>query len=261
MIPSIGDSPASRGRHRIDLPMPEASKRKPPIDPLKAVFLVFAHMIALEPLARRLGADHPEVTKALNVSIEDVRRQYNRKLQAEALRRRWRCQKSDIPRLLALPGEKSPWIYRLAERLARVPGLGGRGVIPEPRTFDQAFSENFAVWPRLAAAEPHQRRVLHKRHMPKYPGLIYAAYQGELAIEKRRRITERRLPGRPKASEIAEDRVAEAAGISRPLVHQLCQQERDEFKAAQRWAAAGPGRGVEPEPAITAAQLRLHLEG
>jgi hypothetical protein len=253
------DSPAWRGEHQIGFALGcdmNQKKRPPPnpVNPVNAAFILFWPIV----VARHLGADHPEVGKAIHTLGEDLRRQYNRKLQAQALRLRRRCRKSDVPRLLRLPGEKSPRIYQLIEKLGLTTDLGGRGVIPEPKTFDQAFAEALAVLQRNADANPNERRELQKKNMPKYPDMIEAAFRGEHA-EARRKIGDRKSP-HSKASEIAEDKVAEAAGISRPLVHQLCQEARDGYKSALKWAAARPGRGVALEPAITAAQLRQHLE-
>jgi hypothetical protein len=241
--------------------MRQEPKRKPPPNPINAVsagFIAATLRAMLDPLVRRLGADHPEVRKAFDASVEDLKRQYDRKIQAQALRLRRRCRKADVKRLLRLPGEKSSRIYQLIERLERATDLGGRGVIPEPKTFDQAFADAVAVFQRIADAKPNDRRELRKKNMPKYSAMIEAAYRGTLA-ETQQKIGDRKLP-HTKASEIAEDLVAEAAGITRPVVHRLCQHERDRFKAAKRWAAARPGRGVELEPTMTAAQLRQHLE-
>ena len=263
MFASVCDSPHA-GEHQIGFGSQmrrQEPKRKPPsnpINPVSAGFIIGALIVKLEPAVRLLGADHPEVRKALDASVEDLRRQYDRKIQAQALRLRRRCRRADVKRLLRRPGEKSPRIYQLIERLERATDLGGRGVIPEPKTFDEAFAEAFAVWPRIFAAQPNERRKLRKDYMPKYSAKIESAYRGTLA-ETQQKIGDRKLP-HIKASEIAENLVAEAAGISRPLVHQLCQHERDRFKAAERWAEARPGRGVEPEPATNAAQLRRHLE-
>jgi hypothetical protein len=257
----VFDSPAWCGEHQIGFArMRQERKRKPPpnpVDPVKAVFIAFALRTVLDPLVSRLGAAHPEVQRAFDASVEHLRRQYDRKLQAQALRLRRRCRKADVRRLWRLPGEKSPRILRLIQRLELAKGLGGRGVIPEPMTFDEALGNAFAVWPRIAAAKPNERRDLRKNNMPKYSTMIEAAYRGELT-EARRKIGDRKAP-HSKASEIAEDKVAEAAGITRPLVHQICQAVRDD-KSALKWAAARPGRGVVPEPATTAAQLRHHLE-
>ena len=236
--------------------MRSESKRKPralnPINPVNAVMLVFSVIATLEPLARRLGHDHPEVRKAADALAKNLERQYNRKLQAQALRLRRRSRKSDVKRLWRLPGEKSPRIFQLIERLELATRLGGRGVIPEPRTFYKALADALAVYPRIGAAKPNERRKLRKVSMPKYADLLEAAFRESL--QKRLWETcDKRAP-HTKASEIAEERVADAAGITRSVVHQLCQKSRDEFKAAL--AAVRPGRGVAREPAITAVELK-----
>ena len=89
--------------------------------------------------------------------------------------------------------------------------------------------------------------------------MIAMAYRGELAAEQKiRRKSNEDYPRRP-ASEIAREKVAEAAGITPSMVHTLCQRARDEHKKAVVWAAAQPGRGVNLEPPMTANELKRHL--
>jgi hypothetical protein len=67
---------------------------------------------------------------------------------------------------------------------------------------------------------------------------------------------------RLKASEIAEWKVADAAGISPAKVHQLCQEARDRVAIAEKWAAARPGvRSVQRKPEMTTKELKGWLEG
>ncbi len=100
---------------------------------------------------------------------------------------------------------------------------------------------------------------VERRSSPWYPRSIWKAYRGELAAEKKIRSKSNEDYTRLPASEIAEDKVAEAAGIKPSLVHALCQQARDEHKKAKVWAAAQPGRWVDLEPPTTANELKRHL--
>jgi hypothetical protein len=137
-----------------------------------------------------------------------------------------------------------------------VEGKIGRGVV-SAKPFEQALLDGLNSNFRMV--DPARYGEERKRS-PLFPRLVEAAYRGEVATEKmaRRRSTERDHPWLL-ASEIAEDRVADAAGISRSMVHQLCQQVHDDFKRAKRRAAAKPGCGVELDPPMTAEQLRRHF--
>src|SRR5262249_39415321 len=98
---------------------------------------------------------------------------------------------------------------------------------------------------------------IHRETSAWFPRLVEAAYRGELAKLKRVK-TDTKDPHLP-ISEIAEDHVAEVAGITRSQVHQLCQQLRDDLAEAARAAAARPSRGVERDAPMTAADLKRHL--
>jgi hypothetical protein len=212
---------------------------------------------------RRNGADGGDVQKAVPGFVEHLKRQYDRKLRAQALRLRKHWRKADVDNLLLLPGKASEATQRRIRKLLLAEDKAGRGVIPEPKSFEQEFVENLTIGRRLVdpATPPEEWRELHRK-MPTYPRLIEAAYRGELARAKQRMprgwdaaAGRADFPHR-KASEIAEEEVAEAADISPPMVHALCQQARDD---AQRWAAARPDRGLVEEPSMTADQLRRHL--
>ena len=138
-------------------------------------------------------------------------------------------------------------------------------MLPEPKRFDQAFGESLALFWRLADPNtPVQERREIRKAMRKFPELVEAAYRGE----------HERVKPTPHASDIAEQNVADAAGISRAKVHQLCQQVRDEYERAEKRAAARneyerankPADddlllcGVMPEPTMTARELKQYLE-
>src|SRR5262249_50224424 len=137
-------------------------------------------------------------------------------------------------------------IRRRIDQLEAAKDKLGRGVVPAPKSFMQALVEGLALMSLYVdpTTSPEKRCELHHRKMPKHPDLIEAAFRGEF-----KKATQKKPAGpHRKVSEIAEEAVAEAAGISVPVVHQLCQRVRDEHK----------GRGVEPE--MTAADLKDHLD-
>jgi hypothetical protein len=246
-----------------------------PLDTLSVAASLLFLRVELDPLVRRLGVDHPDVQKAVEAFFEHWKRQYDRKIRAQALRERRRWRKADIPALVELfllPGCASPASQRCIARLMLAEGKAvlGRGAIPPPQKFEDAFFDALKVGRRIAdpATSPNERRALHKK-LPKYPDLIEAAFRGEIArakIEQARfRLrTDRTLPYRI-ASELAEERVAEAAGLSPAVVHQLCQQVRDATKREKERGERERKRGkrgftVTDEPMMTAAQLKAHLE-
>ena len=187
----------------------ERRKAEPLLSPI-AVVMMLAVLAGMQRDLRRngVGGDVQEVVPDF---VKNMRRQYDRKQRAQALRLRRHWRKADVVKLWSLP-------------------------------------------------TPDEWRKLHRK-MPTYPRLIEAAYRGELARAKQQMPRSRdAAAGRDdfphrKASEIAEEEVAEAAGISVWMVHALCQHARDDSK---RWAAARRGRGLVEET-MTADQLRQHL--
>ena len=244
-------------------------KKQPLRDPLNPISAMMIFAVVAEncrDLARHLGVGvgHPDVRKFADASLKSLTKQYDRKVRAQALRRREDWRKADVPRLLKLPGASEAANHRIAE-LTEDKHSSGRGVIPEPKELEQSFAEALNAGFRILdpATSPEERHRLRKEHMPKYPALIESAYLGE--HERLGRTTDKEYPSLP-ASEHAERNVAEVLGVSRAEVHQLCQQARDEYKRAERWAAAQPDRGgglalrgVEPEPSMTAAELKQHF--
>lgn len=228
-----------------------------------SVAMMLAFLPAVQLDLRRHGVNG-DVREAVPGFVEHLKRQYDRKVRAQALclRKHWR--KADVPNLLLLPGKASEATQRLIRKLVLAKDKGGRGVIAEPKSFEHAFIEDFALGQRYVdpSTKPEERRALHKK-MPKHADLIEAAFRGEFR-RARRRMPDGWDKGHAdphrKASEIAEEEVAEAAGISPAMVHQLCQHARNDYKKALRWAAARPGRRVEREPAMTALELKRHLD-
>jgi hypothetical protein len=240
-------------------------KKKPPLrDPLNpfSAMMIFAVVAGnCRDLAHHLGVgtDHPDVRKYADALLKSLEKQYDRKVRAQALRRREDWRKADVPRLLKLPGASEAANHRIAE-LTENKHSSGHGVVPEPKQFEQAFAEALNVGLRIVdpTKPSDERRELRRKNMPTYAAQIEAAYRGE--FEKvRGRTTDKNYP-HWSASQLAEHNVAEAAGISAAEVHQHCQHVRDEYKRAERWAAARPGREVKPEPAVTAADLKRHLD-
>jgi hypothetical protein len=247
-------------RHGRDM----TRKAEPPLNPLAAV-MIWVFVLGTGAEALQLGARECDVRKFCDDFAGNLRRQYDRKVRAQALRLRRRWRKADVPRLaelFLLPGLASPAIQRSIARLMLTADSGGRRVVSESKEVEQAFAESLNVWSRMIdpGTSPHDRRKIRKA-LPKWPGLVEAAYRGQLAEEKQRKIPHQ------EPAKIAEDKVAEAAGISPHTVHQLCQQVRDEHKWAVELADTRrrrlphlPGQWVEPEPAMTAADLKRYLE-
>jgi hypothetical protein len=113
------------------------------------------------------------------------------------------------------------------------------------KPFDEALRDGLNAWYRMV--DPATSAAA-RRFSPWYPRLVRAAYEGELRAERKARRKSSDDYPRINASEIAEDRVAEAAGISRSAVHQLCQRARDEGRG-----------GVDDLDPPTAEALRRHL--
>ncbi len=197
---------------------------------------------------REQGADAETLSEFDAAFWANIKRQYDHKLMWQAFRLRKRWRKSDVPRLRLLFADVSmPAMRSAIDRLAQSKGRLGRPIVPEPVSFEQAFGKGWAQMQRTVdpTTTAEERRELHKA-MPKHAHLIEAAYRGELALARRR--MPRGQPHR-KTSEIAEEAVAEAAGISPEMVHELSQQVREERKRS----------GVK-EPAMTARDLKEHLD-
>jgi hypothetical protein len=222
---------------------------KSPLNPLAVVMLMAAFADQAHFLHEH--GDGETLRQFAGNFFADIKRQYDRKLMWQAFRLRKRWRKSDVARLRSLFADVSmPAMQRAIDRLAQSKGKLGRPVVPKPVSFEQAFSEGGAQMQRTVdpTTSAEERRELHKA-MPKHAHLIEAAYRGELALARRR--MPRGQPHR-KASEIAEEAVEEAAGISLEMVHELCQQIRDEERKRS---------GVtEPEPTMTARDLKEHLD-
>ncbi len=204
------------------------------------------------------GADDPVVRCAAKELVDNLKRQYDQKLRDEAWRRRTDWRKADVNSLVSmflLPGEADQTVQREIARLMLAPDKTGAPVL-RAKSFNESLQDGLDWGPRVANPETWEAE---RRSSPCYPRLIEKAYRGELAAEKKvRRKSNEDYPRRP-ASEIAKEKVAEAAGITPSMVHTLCQQVRDEDKKAEVWAAAQPGRRVCLEPPMTAKELKRHL--
>jgi hypothetical protein len=178
---------------------------------------------------------------ALLQILLDFERQHKRGVRLRALRKRDKWRKADIKRLVEIG--VAPAAQRRMRRLIdrRSPG---RGVVPRSRSLPEIIIDGF----RLAdpATPARTRRDLYKK-TPWFPSMVEAAYRGELEKAKR----ERGDPASPhlKASDIAKERVADAAGLSAAKVHQICFQVR-----------ADRGEVLPDAPATSAEALRRHLE-
>lgn len=241
----------SSARHKHDM---NRGKTRPLLDPLAIAMMLGFFRAELDPLVRRLGVDHPDIQRITVTFFENLKCQYDRKLRTQALRLRKHWRKADVPRLLQLPGWASPATQRSIARLILAKDKPGRGVVPSPKSFEDAFNDALTLGLLYVdpTTSPRKRRELHKT-MPKHPDLVEAAFRGELA-KARRKVPDRTLPHR-KASEIAEEEVAEAAGISTAVVHQLGQHVRDASRRERE-----RGNVVLDEPAMTAADLKRLLD-
>jgi hypothetical protein len=249
--------PTERAIERVEA----TTKRKkgpPPRNPLNPIsaMMILAGIVDACVEAHSLGASEQDLRKFASDWAKNLERQYDLK-SAEQLPEPERWRKGDVPKLAQLllrPGLASPEIQHRIAELIDVKDSSGRGVIPEPKKCDQAFVESIAVLQRIVdpATSAKERRELRRKYMPKYPDRIEAAYRGER--ERVRGWTPDKNYPYMTASQRAEHNVAVAAGISEAQVHQLCQQVRDELRCA-----AAAGRLVEPEPAMTAAELKRQL--
>jgi hypothetical protein len=234
----------------------EGRKKTNPIDIKLALAFVAGSQILAEYLKQEgIRADDPVVQRAV---VDDLKRQYDQKQRDEAWSRRSDWRKADVESLVSmflLPGNADPAVQREIAQLMLAPDKTGAPVL-RAKSFDESLQDGIDWVQR--PTNPATSKV-ERRESPWYPRLIENAYRGELAAEKKsRRKSNEDYPRRP-ASEIAEEKVAEAAGITLSIVHALCQQVRDEHKKAKVWAAAQPGRWVHLEPPITANELKRHL--
>jgi hypothetical protein len=214
---------------------------------LALAFLAGTAMIATS--SRELGRNTNQslLQEVQDKLLNDLKRQYERKIRARALRRRRDWRKADVNPLVTLfliPAVGRKAAYRRIGLLIEAKGKLGKGVVMA-KPFDEALRDGLNVCYRMvnpatsAAARPLS---------PWYARLIRAAYEGELRAERAARQNSSDNYPRINASEIAEDQVAKAAGISRAAVHQLCQRARDE----------GRGGADDLNPP-TAKELKRHL--
>jgi hypothetical protein len=244
--------------------------RESPLNPVSAGMLLGLFAIAGEQL-RSMGVDPQRASDFIKDVIKDLEAQYERKLRAQALRRRRQWRQADLPALseLLLDGHAKPATQRALRRLSSAKEPGPLA-IPPLKNFEKAFQDGLDVLGRLGdpATSPNERRQLRIENMPKFPDLVEAAYRGELAAEKRRlRLRLDRTSPHNKASDLAKQRVAEAAGISSAKVHQLCQEVRDKCRRRQEEPKLLNERGLQlnhgfvAEPAMSAAELKAYLTG
>ena len=225
--------------------------------------------------ARHHGVPEHELRKIVSDCFRDLKDQHDRKIRAQALRERRRWRKADVPRLLQLPGASPAANHRIAG-LLKDKHSSGRGVVSAPKQFDQAVVEALTFWQHMVdPVTSRQERREMRKGMPKFPSLIEAAYRGELVRElaKAPRNKNDKTAPHLTASDFARGNVAEAAGISKATVHQLCHQVRRELQQARKkleddrqarlmrdpQCITGLCEVLE-EPAMTAAELKQYLE-
>ena len=243
-------------RHGRDM---SRSKKTDPTDINLALALIWGVMMMAEYADQAgIGADDPRVQRAAKELVHDLKRQYDQKLRGEAWRRRSEWRKADLKSLVPmflLSGIADPEVQREIALLFRESNKTGAPVL-RAKSFEDSLQDGLDWAMRLA--NPAMSKA-ERRNSPWYPRMIWKAYRGELAAEKKIRGKSNEDYSRLPASEIAQDKVAEAAGIKPSLVHALCQQARDEHKKAEVWAAAQPRRSVDLEPPTTANELKRHL--
>jgi hypothetical protein len=218
----------------------------PQLDPISAAMLLVAMYAELEPLVRRLGIDHPETHKPAVAFFENLEREHDRAVLAQALQKRDLLLPRDIEQLLELrtltPADRNLLSQLCMDKKRR----SGRPVLSQdpPKTFAQAFADAWSLGNKLWNPDTpaHERRIIYSE-TSLWGRYIEAAYRGELKAAKRRKV---------RAFEVAEENVAKAAVISRALVRSICVQERQKLKAALPNAVA--------DEAMTAKQLKSHLE-
>jgi hypothetical protein len=252
-------APGRSTRHNCDMNDMNRRRKTDPTDiDLALTFICGMAMIAECANQAGIEADDPEVRRGAKELVDDLKRQYDQNLRKEARRRRNDWRKADLKSLAAmflLPRVADPEDQREIGLLMLAPDKTGAPVL-RAKSFEESLQDGLNWGPRVANSATSKAE---RRNSPWYPRLIEKAYRGELAAEKEiRRRSKEDYPRRP-ASEIARERVAEAAGITPSMVHTLCQQVRDELKKAEVWAAAQPGRGVGLEPPMTAKELKRHL--
>jgi hypothetical protein len=221
-------------------------KTDPLLNPLSIAMMLVFLRVELDPLVRRLGVDDPAVYRVVIAFFENLKRQYDRRIRARALRLRHHWRKADVPRLLQLPGWASPAVQRRIARLIEAKDKTGRGVISQPQTFAEAFFEvgNIAKGLSDPTTPADVRKNLYKK-TPWFDRYVEAAYRGEL------RAWQRKEPYR-KPSEHAREAVSDAVGISTAKVNQICDRERKQFTRGQF--------GKLDDPEMSAAELKRHLE-
>ncbi|MBN9546985.1 MAG: hypothetical protein J0I19_16085 [Alphaproteobacteria bacterium] len=136
-----------------------------------------------------------------------------------------------------------------AERLLQKQHGRGRGVVAPVTSLGQYIVSGLNDLKTLFAPEtpPSLRKETYKKFRW-FPEFVEQAYRGELnRILSLRKPSTRGEPRR-RASELAEERVAEAAGISSAQVRKLCHQARKGYG------------GSPPPPPTSAAELKAHLE-
>ena len=169
---------------------------------------------------------------------------YARHLKLEALRKRHHWRLADIPRLqeLGIPSSAARYVEKALETRRR-----GRGVVAQPMTLGTTIIDHIKKLKILSdpSTPAHVRRSIYKTTVW-FPYFVEAAYRGEL--ERACATTSERSVPKLRAHMIAEERVAQAAGIS-------CAQVRALSHRVRRDGAALPD-----EPPTSAAELRKHLE-
>jgi hypothetical protein len=157
------------------------------LNPFLAVGTLFYLAGVGEELRRAGVIFHPQDANRFVVFFEDLKRRYERKIRAQALRKRRDWRKADIPALVELfllPGYASPATQQCIARLIRAKGLLGPGVIPSPKRFEEAFVDSYKFGLRWATATSvNERRELRKK-MPRVREVTGDRFGGEWPRER-----------------------------------------------------------------------------
>jgi hypothetical protein len=179
--------------------------------------------------------------KEFEAAIPRWGKQWTRQQREKALERCKDWKRADLPRFLKLG------LPEWAEAQARERQGRGRGVVAPVTSLDEyALSGLSGLKAIFDPNTPPQVRKKLYRKSRWFPEFVEQAYRGE-----RQRIQNgsfnRNEPHRT-ASDIAEERVSEAAGISSAQVRKLCHRVRKDCQ------------GYSSSPPTSAADLKMHLE-
>lgn len=165
------------------------------------------------------------IRNMIREEMPKARRDHLRKARLEAYKRRHQWRKADIPRLLRMG--VNPQAQRRIERLLQSKS-SGRGVIREYKNLDDYFRalvDFFRIFDDPTTSS--RTRLALFKSIRVWPSFVESMYRGELtAAEEGKRHLVGLKYGREKPSDIAEQAVAEAIGMSTASVHALCDRVR-----------------------------------